>query len=129
MDPKIIARAAAVILLGGAVLACALELAWQGRTLESSLPAPHDNMDPLANELARCKALGAEAAHHAACKAVWVQNRARFLAPVAPYQDRSIQLSPAASDVPKAVPKIHLDRAPSTPQSDVRTPSTGPEGR
>jgi len=129
MDPKIIARAAAVILLGGAVLACALELAWQGRTLEPSTPTAHDNMDPLANELARCKALGAEAAHDAACKAVWAQNRARFLAPGAPYQDRSIQLFPAAPDVPKAVPKIHLDRAPSTPQSDVRTPSTGPEGR
>src|SRR5262249_14538197 len=115
MDPKIIARAAAVILLSGAVLACALELAWQGRTLESSLPAAHDNMDPLANELARCKALGAEAAH----KTVWVQNRARFLAPSAPHQDRSIQLFPATPDVP----------APSTPQSDGGTPGTGPEGR
>jgi conjugative transfer region protein TrbK len=129
MDPKIIARAAAVILLGGAVLACALELVWQGRTLESSLPAAHDNMDPLANELARCKALGAEAAHDAACKTVWVQNRARFLAPSAPHQDRSIELFPATPDVPPAAPKIHLDRAPSTPQSDVSTPGTGPEGR
>ena len=53
MDPKIIARAAAVILLGGAVLACALELARQGRTLNSSLPAAHDNLD-FADELARC---------------------------------------------------------------------------
>ena len=122
MDQKINARATAVALLGGAVLACT-------RTLESSTSAADDNMDLLANELSRCKALGAEAAHDAACKAAWAQNRARFLAPVAPYQDRSIQLSPAASDVPKAVPKIHLDRAPSTPQSDVRTPSTGPEGR
>ncbi len=86
-------------------------------------------MDPLANELARCKALGAEAANDAACKAAWAQNRARFLAPGAPYQDRSIQLFPAAPDVPKVVPKIHLDRAPSTPQSDVSTPSTGSEGR
>ena len=129
MDPKIIARAAAGILLGGAVLACALELAWQGRTLESSLPAAHDNMDPLANELARCKALGAEAAHDAACKAVWAQNRARFLAPSAPYQDRSIQLFPATPDVPRAIPKIDLDRAPSTPQSDGSTPSTGSKGR
>ena len=129
MDPKIIARAAAVILLGGAVLACALKLAWQGRTLESSLPAAHDNMDPLANELARCKALGAEAAHDAACKAAWAQNRARFLAPGAPYQDRSIELFAATPDVPKGIPKIHLDRAPSTPQSDGSTPSTGPEGR
>jgi len=67
MDPKIIARAAAVILLAGAVLACALELARQDRTLESSLPAAHDNMDPLANELARCRALGAEAETRPRC--------------------------------------------------------------
>jgi len=129
MDPKIIARAAAVALIAGAVLACTLELAWQGRTLESSTSAADDNMDLLANELSRCKALGAEAAHDAACKAAWAQNRARFLAPGVPYQDRSIQLFPAAPDVPKGVPKIHLDRAPSTPQSDGSTPSTGPEGR
>ena len=126
MDPKIIARAAAVIQLAGAVLACALEL--QGPRLEPSAPAAQDNMH-LADELSRCEALGAEAAHDAACKAAWAQNRARFLAPGAPYQDRAIQLFPAAPDVPKAVPKIHLDRAPSTPQSDGSTPSTGPKGR
>jgi conjugative transfer region protein TrbK len=129
MDPKIIARTAAVILLAGAVLVCALELARQDRTLESSLPSAHDNMDPLANELARCKALGAEAAHDAACKAAWAQNRARFLAPSAPHEDRSIQSFPATSDAPKAPAKIHLDQAPSTPQSDGSTPGPDPEGR
>jgi len=128
MDPKIIARAAAVIQLAGAVLACALELARQGPTLEPSAPAAQDNMH-LADELSRCEALGAEAAHDAACKAAWAQNRARFLPPSAPRQDRSIELFPAAPDVPKAVPKIHLDRAPSTPQSDGSTPGTDPEGR
>ena len=122
MDPKIIARAAAVILLAAAVLACALELT-------RHLPAAHDNIDLLADELARCRALGAEAAHDAACKAVWVQNRARFLAPSPPHQDRSIELLAATPDVPKGIPKIHLDGAPSTPQSDVSTPSKGPEGR
>ena len=129
MDPKIIARAAAVILLAGAVLACALELARQGRTLESSLPAADDKMDRLANELARCRALGAEAAHDPACKTVWAQNRARFLAPSAPHRGRSIELFPPTPEVPKGIPKIHLDRAPSAPQSDGSTPSTGPEGR
>jgi conjugative transfer region protein TrbK len=129
MDPKIIARAAALILLGGTVLACALELARQSRTIGSSTSAADDNMDLLANELSRCKALGADAAHDIACKAAWAQNRAHFLTPGAPYQDRSIELFPATPDVPKGVPKIHLDRAQSTPQSDVGTPSTGPEGR
>jgi conjugative transfer region protein TrbK len=98
-------------------------------TSESSGPAADDKMDALAGELARCKVLGAEAARDPACKAAWAQNRARFLAPGVPYQDRSIDLFLATPDVPKAVPKIHLDRAPSTPQSDVGTPSTGPEGR
>ena len=128
MDPKIVTRAAAIILLGVAVLAGALELARQGRTLNSSLPAAHDNLD-LADELARCRALGAEAAHDPACKGVWAQNRARFLAPSAPHQDRSIELFPATPDVPQAVPNIHLHRAPSIPQSDGSTPGTGPEGR
>ena len=127
MDPKIIARAAAVILLAAAVLACALELARQGRTPEPSTTTLEHNMD-LADELARCKALGREAEHDAACKAVWAQNRARFLAPSASYQDRSIQLFPATPDVSQAVPKIHLDRAPSTPQSDVGTPGTDLKG-
>jgi conjugative transfer region protein TrbK len=129
MDPKIIARAAAVILLAGTVLACAVELARQDRTSESSVPAADDKMDALAGELARCKALGAEAAHDAACNSAWARNRARFLAPRAPYQDRSIQLFPATPDVSQAVPKIHLDRAPSTPQSDGSTPGMDPEGR
>jgi conjugative transfer region protein TrbK len=129
MDPKIIARAAAVILLGGTVLACAVELARQSRTLGSSTSAADDNMDPLANELSRCKALGAEAAHDTGCKAVWAQNRSRFLAPSAARQDRSIQLFPATPDVAKGIPKIHLHRAPSTSQSDGSTPGMDPEER
>ena len=129
MASKIIARATAVILLAGAVLACALELARQGHTVESSAPAVHDEMDPLGNELARCKALGAEAAHDAACQAAWAQNRARFLAPGTPRQDRVIQLFSGTPDVPKAGPKVHLDRAPSSPQSDRGTPGRDPERR
>jgi len=127
MNPKIIARAAAVILLAGAVLACALELARQDRTLESSLPAAHDNRDLLANELARCKTLGAEAVHDAACKAAWAQNRARFLAPRAPYHHRAIELFPATPDAPKAPPKSHLET--SAPQPDASAPGMASEGR
>jgi conjugative transfer region protein TrbK len=127
MDLKIIARAAAVILLGGTVLACAVELARQSRTLGSLTSAADDNMDHLANELSRCKALGAEAAHDTSCKAIWAQNRSRFLVPSAPHQDRSIELFPATPDVP-AVPMFHSDRAPSTPQSDVSTPATDLKG-
>jgi hypothetical protein len=128
MNPMIIARTAAVVVLAGAVLACALEWAQRNRTPAPSTATAHDNTDPLADELSRCKALGAEAANDAACKIAWSQNRARFLARSAPYPDRSIELFPATPDVPPAVPKIHLDRAPSTPQSDVGTPGTDLKG-
>jgi conjugative transfer region protein TrbK len=87
MDPKIIARATAVILLAGVLLACALELARQGRTLESSAPAVDDEIDLLGGELARCKALGAEAAHDTACKAAWAQH------------PQTVQLAPLINDV------------------------------
>jgi conjugative transfer region protein TrbK len=129
MDPKILARAGAVILLAGTVLACALELAQRDLTSQSAAPAADDKMDSLAGELARCNALGADAAHDAVCNAAWAQNRARFLAPRAPYQDRSVDLFPATPDAPKGTPNIHVDRAPSTSQSDGSTPGSDPEGR
>jgi conjugative transfer region protein TrbK len=91
MDPRIIVRAAAVVLLMGAVLACALEWTQRDRTLKPSTTTAHDNMDPLDDELSRCTALGAEAANDAACKIAWSQNRARFLARSAPHPDRSIE--------------------------------------
>src|SRR5262249_16822811 len=69
MNPKIIARTAAVVVLAGAVLACALEWAQRNRTPAPPTATAHDNTDPLADELSRCKALGAEAANDAACKA------------------------------------------------------------
>jgi conjugative transfer region protein TrbK len=129
MDPRIIARAAAVVLLMGAVLACALEWAQRDRTLKPSTTTAYDNMGPLDDELSRCKALGAEAANDAACKVVWSQNRARFLARSAPYPDRSIELFPATPDMPQGAPKIHRHRLPSTPQSDGSRLGTNPEGR
>ena len=129
MDPKIIARTAAVILLAGTALACAIELAQRDLTPGPFAPTTDDKMDSLAGELARCKALGAEAVHDVACNAAWAQNRARFLAPGAVHQDRSIDLFPATPDVPKVTPNIHIDRAPSTPQSDGDTPGSDPEGR
>src|SRR6476469_27145 len=106
MDPKTIAKTAAVVLLVGAVLACALEWAQRDRTLKSSTTTAYDNLDPLDDELSRCKALGAEAANDAACKVAWSQNRARFPARSAPYPDRSIELFPATPDMPQGAPKI-----------------------
>jgi conjugative transfer region protein TrbK len=122
MNPMIIARTAAVVVLAGAVLACALEWAQRNRTPAPSTATAHDNTDPLADELSRCKALGAEAANDAACKIAWSQNHARFLARSAPYPDRSIELFPATPDMPQGAPKIHQHRLPSTQRFDGTQP-------
>ncbi len=37
--------------------------------------------DPLARELARCRAIGMAAKDDAACTAAWAENRRRFFAP------------------------------------------------
>ncbi len=132
MDPRMFVRAIAVILLAGSVLACAVEVARLGHGSEPAEPTSQDNNDPLAAELARCKALGAEAADDTHCKAVWAKNRERFLAPATQYQGHRIDLFPATLDVPtpKAPPKLHLDRAPSAPQPNGGgTANTDFEGR
>ena len=135
MDPKFIVRAIAVALLAGTVLACAVEVGRLGRgsdPAETPSQDNQDNNDPLATELARCKALGAEAVNDAACKAAWAKSRERFLAPGAPYRGHRIDPFPAAPDAPpsKAPPKIFLDRAPPAPQPNAgNTPGTQSEGR
>jgi conjugative transfer region protein TrbK len=132
VDPKIIARAVAVILLGGAVLACAVEVARLDRRSAPAVSAMDGNIDPLAAELARCKTLGAEAANDDACKRVWAKNRERFFAPGAPYRGRPVDPFPVTPDspLPKPPPKIHLDRAPSASSPSAgSTPGMGSEGR
>jgi conjugative transfer region protein TrbK len=132
MDPKIIARAGAIILLAGTLLACAVEVARLDRGSTPSVSAMDGNIDPLAAELARCKALGADAANDDACKRAWAKNRERFFAPGAPYQGRPVDPFPATPDSPQPLPppKIHLDRAPSAaPPNAGSTPSMGSEGR
>ena len=130
MDPKTIAKTAAVVLLVGAVLACALELAQRDRTLKPSTTAADDNMDPLANELSRCKALGAEAANDAACKAAWAQEPravpcAVGTAPGPLNRVISRDTKCAASGTNDSIGTECHQRS----QSDVSTPGTDPEGR
>ena len=132
MDPKIIVRTLAVILLGGSVLACAVDLARRDPESKPPPPATDDTIDPLAAELGRCKVLGAEVADDTACKAAWAKSRERFFAPGVPYQGRLVDPFPATPDslAPRAPSKIHLDRAPSAPQPNAgSTLSTDSEGR
>src|SRR5438270_14090340 len=105
MNPKIVFRIATVLLLAGATIACAVDVARFHRDRQPSASSTSETSDPSAAELARCKALGVEGANDAACKAAWAKSRERFLAPGAPYQGRSIDPFPATPDVPAKAPR------------------------
>jgi conjugative transfer region protein TrbK len=114
MDPKTVVRAAAVVSLAGTVLACAIDVARFHRTSEHAAELKQDGDDPLRAELARCKALKADAANDSGCKAAWATSRERFLAPGATYQGRTIDPFPGTPDGPSsnAQQKLFSDRGP-----------------
>jgi conjugative transfer region protein TrbK len=100
MDAKMLARTAAVALLAGAIFAAVVALHDRGEdTKQPSAPATEGN-DPLISELARCKALGMEAAMDAGCQAAWAESRKRFFAS------------------PEQVPPKVQDRVKSTPAGE-----------
>ncbi len=89
MDIKHLVRGVAYAALAGVLLATAVALNKQRYpTPSASNGDPSPNAVTLDPELARCKALGAEAARDAACKAAWQANRERFLGSHKLYQDR-----------------------------------------
>jgi conjugative transfer region protein TrbK len=51
-----------------------------GIVAATKLGFPPRETDPLADELARCRAIGMAALGDAACKAAWAENRRRFFA-------------------------------------------------
>jgi conjugative transfer region protein TrbK len=114
-------RIAAMVLLAGTVIACAVDVARLGHGSDPQPSSMREISDPMVVELARCKALGPEVANDQACKSAWRKSRERFLAPGTPYQDRTIDLFPATPDPPAGnpPPKIYLDHAPSAPRPDV----------
>jgi conjugative transfer region protein TrbK len=132
MDPKIIVRTVAVLLLAGSVLACAVDLARRDHESEPPPPAAGDAIDPLAAEFARCKALGAEAVNDSACKTAWAKTRDRSFGPGEGQSGHRIDPFPATpnASAPKATPKIFLDRAPATSRPNTESPpGMGSEGR
>jgi len=98
---KIVIRGVAYVVLAVALLVTAIVLNnrqyQQPGTLESA-PSPAE--DDFAAELARCKALGTEAANDARCKAVWQASRERFLNGNKLYQDRAPVSLPPPSNEP-----------------------------
>lgn len=98
---KIIIRGVAYVVLAVALLVTAIELnnrQYQQPGILDSTPSPA--ADEFDAELARCKALGTEAANDANCKAVWQASRERFLNGNKPYQDRAPVALPPASNEP-----------------------------
>jgi conjugative transfer region protein TrbK len=91
MDGKMLARLGAVVFVGLAVTATALELTWkEDRPPTSSVDRSEAaSADPLRGELIRCQALGEAGTRDPACLRAWADNRRRFLAPAPPAIDRT----------------------------------------
>ena len=80
MGIKGLVRGVAYVALAGALLATAVALNnRRSPTPSASNGDPSANSGALDPEIGRCKALGADAAQNAACKAAWQANRERFL--------------------------------------------------
>lgn len=130
MDPKSGMRIAAVIVLAGAMLACAIDVARLHREPAPSTSSTDNQGNPSAAELARCKALGSEAANDASCKAAWAKSRERFFAPAQPYQGRPIDPLPGAPGQPAAAPsESYIERTPLPLPPPRQAPESNSEGR
>lgn len=100
MNIKALGRAVAFIALAGALLATTTTLSGRKdpspQATKTELPAAAAGA--VDAELARCRAIGPEAANDAVCKAVWEDNRMRFFVSGKPRQDKQIDPFPATPD-------------------------------
>ena len=78
MNPKIAARMITVFALCAAMIAAFMALRSNGSQDASSPRSAHSGGEPDQGELARCRLIGMAAAHDAACRKVWAENRRRF---------------------------------------------------
>ncbi|OLP58899.1 conjugal transfer protein TrbK [Xaviernesmea oryzae] len=90
MDGKTFARLGAVVFIGVAITATAIETS---RKDETQMEQPAERIltrpaDPLRAELIRCQLLGEGGSRDAACLRAWAENRRRFLAPGARPMER-----------------------------------------
>jgi conjugative transfer region protein TrbK len=109
MNIKPVISAIALIALAGALLAAAVALndAQVSPTQSANTQSSATVAGALDAELARCNAIGPEAASDAVCKAVWEANRKRF------FESRK---SSAPTDVSKTTPQ-----SPPTPSASPST--------
>jgi conjugative transfer region protein TrbK len=104
LNARAFGRGLGLIAIALLVILAALRI-HRGEGFTPSLPpAPSLSSDPLARELARCRAIGLAAADDADCKAAWAENRRRFF-------------GSSARD------------AAAVPQKSETTPTVNPEGR
>jgi conjugative transfer region protein TrbK len=106
MSFNIVIRGVAYVVLALAVLATAIALNNRQYQSTNNLQAEPSSADNLDAELARCKALGTEAANDARCKAVWQASRERFLNANKVDQDRAADSLPAASNANEPAPVL-----------------------
>jgi conjugative transfer region protein TrbK len=112
VDARTVLRSIAVTLLVGGVPACAAETGHMAQGIEPSRSLMQEHGDLLTAELQRCKALGEEGLHDAACKAAWARNRERFLAPLQKQTSDPFQVVPERPST-KLPSEIFPERAPS----------------
>jgi conjugative transfer region protein TrbK len=119
MNINTVGRAVAFFALAGALLATAITLSSRKdpstQAAKTGLPAAAAGA--IDAELARCKAIGPEAANDAGCKAVWEDNRKRFLESGKPRQDKPIDPFPATPDGRAATSPARGAAPKDTPQS------------
>jgi conjugative transfer region protein TrbK len=119
-------RAVAYVVLAVALLAAAVTLNDAKYPVRNAgRPELSTAKSELDAELARCKAIGLEAA--AACKALWEANRDRFFRSSKPYPDRLTNTATTdskAAAVPTRVDPDRLQRSPTTQNSPARPGDT-----
>ena len=114
-------RTIAYVALAGALLATAITLN-DRRYPAAEAPGHSAVTSALDAELARCKAIGAQAAEDAGCKTAWEANRKRFFQPGKLYQDR---VTDAFADAPSPVPAG--EGVPNTPPRPPATQNSTPQ--
>jgi conjugative transfer region protein TrbK len=104
LETRAFGRALGLITMALLVILAAIRV-HRGENFAPTLPqAPSLSSDPLARELARCRAIGLTATDDHDCKAAWAENRRRFFGSSAP-------------------------DAAETPQTSETIPAAQPEGR
>ena len=73
-------RTLGFVVVAALIVALAVHLRRNDEPAPTPVPTPSTPSDPLAQELARCQAIGMAAENDVDCRAAWAENRRRFFA-------------------------------------------------